>query len=343
MSQIWAEGFDHWITPATTVYNFISGGPSTLTTPLRTGPRVLRLGGDGNFRYIRRMVVNASEEHNTLIQGAAFYREVGGTQFACLQFLSDSVATSHMSIGIATNGAIQVKFGGDTGTVIAQTVAAFVPVNTWSYLEAKVVLGDAGVGSYEVRSNGITVIGPTTADTKNGGTKTVFDSFGLGGNDTAYADDWYVNNGAGSVNNGFSGDTEVLTCFTNADGTPLQFATTGSANHWDNVNEVHPSTADYNSGANDGDTDMYGLTDIAGSTGTIRSVMQAAMLRKTGTEVKYGRLTMKDASATVEGPSQVQSTSTVYYYFMRELAPAGGAWTTADVNGLNIGVVAKDS
>src|SRR5439155_2772463 len=92
---------------------------------------------------------------------------------------SDAGATFHVTLRVSTDGSLSVLRGPATGGVIAgPTAAGLVAVNTWVFLELQATLSDT-VGTAVVRINGTQVINATGLDTKNAGTKTVFDSVDL--------------------------------------------------------------------------------------------------------------------------------------------------------------------
>ena len=122
----------------------------------------------------------------------------------------DSNATIHSTVRVNTDGSLSVMRGSESGTVLATSAAGLVTAGTWCFIELKVRLHDTA-GSYEVRFNGSTVIGPTgSADTKNAGTGTVYDGITLN-TPSGVAQSWddlYLLTGSGET---FRGDQALGT------------------------------------------------------------------------------------------------------------------------------------
>lgn len=113
-----------------------------------------------------------------------------------LDFRSDAGVTNHCALRVGTNGIINVQRIG--GAVIGtSSPVGVIAINTWYFVEAQVKLHDT-LGTATVRVNGVAVAGGS-GDTKNSGTKTVFDQFRLastGAITTWFVDDVYVRNDA---------------------------------------------------------------------------------------------------------------------------------------------------
>lgn len=343
MSEVWRDSFDFYTGATGRGYNAAFGGHSA--TQARTGEKGIFVTSSGTSAEIKRMNDATSLDHATFYQGIAIKR-TDSNALGALVFCSDSMATVHVTVSVViATGAIQVARGTHTGTVLATSaVDLIMPDSTWHYLEAMVLLGDAGVGQYRVMLDGVEIIPLTTGDTKNGGTKTVFDSHGLRGNATCYLDDYYVCNGAGSINNTFYGDTEILARFPTADGDLIQLTPSAGSN-WSCVDDTGTATlSDYVTGQTDGNRDRYVMSDIPNA-GTVHSVSTIIAAAKVGTDTKYVRDNLKSGSTVSEGSSNVLSTSLAYMRAqVRELNPDGNiAWTPTAVNAIQVGPVVKDS
>jgi hypothetical protein len=148
----------------------------------------------------------ALAQSDTITVGFAWRRTDTGTGGRAICHLySDSGVTQHNRFEwIGTTNTLQVtRFG----TVIASTTFTFTQ-NTWYYLELQVKLHDTA-GFVIVRVNGTEVINTTGLDTKNVGTKTVYDQLrvlcGLT-SATNQVDDLYLSTGAGCP---FQGDHTI--------------------------------------------------------------------------------------------------------------------------------------
>lgn len=342
MGEVWRDSFDFYTGATGRGYNAAFSNHSI--TQARTGPKGMTL-ASATSGECKRINESTGLDHATFFQGIALKR-VDSNALGGLVFCSDSMATVHVTVSVViATGAIQVARGTHTGTVLATSATGLVPPDsTWHYLEAMVLLGDAGVGQYQVFLDGAEIIPLTTADTKNGGTKTVFDSHGLRGNNSCYLDDYYVANAAGSINNTFYGDTEVLALFPIGAGDLTQLTPSAGAN-WQCVDDTGTaSLTDYVSGLTDGDRDRYAMTQIPNA-GTIHSATITLAAAKLGTDAKFVRTNIKSGATVAEGTSKVLSTSLAYLApTMRELNPdTSAAWTPSQINAINVGPVVKDS
>ena len=90
----------------------------------------------------------------------------------------------------------RVRRGNAGGTVLGTTATGLIAINTWYYIELQVVLSDT-VGVVNLTIDGTSRLALTSQDTKNAGTKTVFDTMSLVGitGVTAKFDDLYRGHG----------------------------------------------------------------------------------------------------------------------------------------------------
>lgn len=124
-----------------------------------------------------------------------------------LQLESDAGVTNHVYLLVLSNGTLELRRG-DT-VLLAASAAGVIAANTWAYIEVQCRLGDSPNGLVTLRVNGTTLASPTSIDTKNVGTKTVFDSVCLTGPSSGVTnsfDDLYLKTGSGAS---FAGDTTV--------------------------------------------------------------------------------------------------------------------------------------
>ena len=124
-------------------------------------------------------------------------------------------------------------------------------------------------------------------DTKNAGTKTVFDSVPVDRFDqhrsanAAIYDDFYLMTGSGDTP---LGDIVIETLYPNGNGNANQFVGSDgdSTNNYLLVNETGaPVTSSYVADSTSGHQDMYALTDLVTSAGTVLGVCHSAYLAKT--------------------------------------------------------------
>lgn len=275
MSLILVESFE--APPTAEKWNWGSV-PSYATVP-RTGSRSMQLG------YTAQRLLTATEEHVTLIAGMAFRFNTALSSSGIpyfFQFYSDAGTTVHVAIGInISTRAIEVRRGDySTGTLLGSSTWVAPIDGLYRYIEAKAALHDS-TGEVVVKIDGSTVLTLTGQDTKNGGTKTVFDGVAFHvpqqtSSQANYADDFYLCNGAGTVNNDFLGPVKIETLYPSGNGNS-SMGVGSDADSTDNyllVDETGtPVTTDYVEFATTGDKDTYAFTDLTTTSGVVRGVV----------------------------------------------------------------------
>jgi hypothetical protein len=282
-----------------------------------------------------------AEEHATFIVGAAF--NWGGQNTRIFNFQSDAGATVHTTLRILPSGQVQVQRG--DGTVLAtSSFAQPMTPNTWHYVEFKATLHDT-TGSVYVRVDEVQVIAATGLDTKNGGTKTVYDHVFVNTDQACYWTDVYVCNGAGTVNSDFLGDIIVETLLPSGNGNSsvLVGSDGNSVNNYALVNEATPDSTTYVGSATTGDKDTYVFADLAHTSGAILGVVVSSYAAKSDAGARTGREVVR--SAGTDYPSATdQALSTTYaaYKEVHEVNPAtAAAWNIAAVNAAEFGFEAR--
>jgi hypothetical protein len=151
--------------------------------------------------------IPAINESATLTLGFAYRTaSVTSSSAAVAELCSDAAATTHNQLIVSNTGAV-VFARGTISNTLATSAASTIAIDTWYYFEVQVTLGDSAA-PFIVRLNG-TVLLSGSADTKNAGTKTVYDSIRLKGRSGGFAtlfDDLYLTMGAGAP---FKGDITV--------------------------------------------------------------------------------------------------------------------------------------
>jgi hypothetical protein len=144
--------------------------PAFTTVTGRTGIGV-QMSTNGKLIY----TIPPLDESDTLTLGFALTCNSLASNRPIMQLSSDSGGTTHLSIAATTTGAIEIRRGTPSGTVIFTTATGLIVAGVSAYVEIQVKLHDTA-GVVTVRVDG-TQTGPTTGlDTKNVGTKTTFDT-----------------------------------------------------------------------------------------------------------------------------------------------------------------------
>ena len=270
---------------------------------------------------------------------------LSGTDYYIFYLVGDGVSTGHLTLTVSASGALQVRRGsGGTGTIISSSASNIVANGAWGYVELRATIADSG-GKAIVRWNGVELIN-FTGDTKNGGTGTTIDSTYIRGGDTYKYDDIYVidpTTGSAPYND-FLGDVKVQSIFPNGNGTFSQ-GTGSDADSVDNyalLDEARAaSTTDYVD-LSTGEKDTYTYQDVTlPATSTIYAVQTVTHVQKTDT----GSITTADvarlgANESV-GAASVPGTSAEIKRTVWTAKPGGGAWSVADVNNTEFGVIAS--
>ena len=344
MSLIYVDGFDDNM--LTQKWTAVVGSPTTPSGRNGNGLHLLAPSSNSTSKVSKQ--VAAADEHATFIVGFA-YKPANVTStpatnstYGLVAFLSDSLATSHLTLCPNADGTVSVRRGGIAGTVLGTSVVSLT-AGVFQYIEMKATLHDS-TGIVTVKLNGTAIITLTGQDTKNAGTKTVFDGFGMGvmggiGSTTDY-DDLYLCNGAGSVNNDFLGDVAVETLLPSGNGSNSQFV--GSdGNSTDNyllVDESTPSSTDYAGSATSGNKDSYAMADLSRATGTVFGVVANPWVGNSDAGAQNFKHVCKSSGTTDVGTSTAINTTYQPYQKVYELNPdSAGAWTVTTVNAAEFG------
>jgi hypothetical protein len=218
MTLLWLDGFDTYGTtngsaPSPTgivgrIASAIAGESSLDIEAGRHNGRSLEFNSDGAdiIVYPASMTTNT-----TLIAGASFYIGdlsdlTGGTNVDLITF--NEGTNRSFSIRLLGSG-LAVSRG---ATYLESSKPGFILcAGCWYFIELKAKCSNT-VGQYEVRVNGIPVIGPSSAnvDTQNS-TQGYYDRVRITADIGFKVDDLYVCDAAGSTNNDFLGKIEVNT------------------------------------------------------------------------------------------------------------------------------------
>lgn len=229
----------------------------------------------GNGGEIRRFVPNSE----VIVGGAIKVDDLRAFRW---DFREGS--TVHVSVTVNAGGHVEVRRG--SGGTLLGTGTATLAVNTYAYLEARVLV-DNTAGLAEIRVNGTQDVLVTGTDTANGGTATldrwahVTNYLGaLVPSATSYLDDLVIVDGSS-----FLGDARVEALIPNGNGNSSQWIGSdgNSTDNYQLVDEV-PADADttYVESSTIGNKDTYACSDVKSTTGQVFAV-QTSMYAKTDT------------------------------------------------------------
>lgn len=336
MSLIFVDGFDDGLQSFKwTSYNGSTTGRSGSGMSLSTG----------NV-FTSKFSFNSPDESATIIYGAA-YKVAGAQQSAIVYFKSDNIATYHLTIATNTAKGIDV-FRGQFGTLLGSSVSNVIVPGGFQYIEVKATLSDT-VGAVVVKVDGVTVVNLATQDTKNAGTKTVFDGLEFNQNFASFAavwDDMYVCNNAGSVNNDFLGDCSVQTIYPDGNGNSSQWvgSDADSVNNYLLVDENGaPNTSDYVESGTATNIDTYTFGNVTGTPDSIIGVVSRVHAAKSDAGAQLMRQTARIGGVNYPHGTDISlSTSYTGYARFMETSPATSvAWTQSEIDGAEFGVEAR--
>lgn len=289
-----------------------------------------------------------ADEHATFIAGAGFFYSTPA-DFEVMRFMSDNVATAHVTISCNIIGQIRADRGTrGSGNVLGTSAKSVFPPSSWHFIEAKVTLSDT-VGVCVVRVDGVEVINVTGQDTKNAGTKTVFDTMLWGSasgstNPGEIVDDIYFCNGAGTTSNDFLGEGRIRVLMPNGNGAfSAGLGSDGnSVNNYQLVNEVNMpnSLSTYVDLANTNDEDTYTFDDLTETSGTIAAIQISTTGQKTDAGARnLAHVTRIGGTDYVSADQTLASGSFGWQITRRDVSPATStAFTRAELNGAEFGV-----
>lgn len=347
MSLIFMDSFDDGLSSQKWT-QFIAGTISTATP--RTGTSYLN--GTTNGVIVSRSFA-AADRHATFIVGMG-YRQVSNADRIEMTFLnlaSDATATVHLGFRRNDDGSISIYRGGifvngnnNGGTLLATSAPNIILVGNWYHIEIKAVLHDT-TGSVDVRVNNTSVVS-FAGDTKNGGTETVFSSlrvFSNAGGDSqnSLLDDFYVLNGAGTLNNDFKGDSRIHNLLPDGNGNYSQFV--GSdGNSVDNyllVDEAVPNVTDYVGSGIDGNKDSYAFPDLPAPVTAVWGAAQRAYAISSDAGTRAARNLVRIAGADFTGPDYNVGAAALMFESLYDASPATTVqFTVAEFNGAEWGI-----
>lgn len=324
------------------------------TQTLRTGVTGLCLSQTGTASWVD-YTIPAPNESDVITLGAwVRVANTGPAGAEIVNLRSDAGVTAHNRLYVTTVAALRFDRG---TTSIATTAASLVTLNVWHFMELQCRLHDTA-GFVIVRWDGAEVINATGLDTRNAGTKAVYDRIRLGSNTVggiAALDDFYVRTGAGETFAGqrrFGSCTETLrepfenlTNWATVSGAPAIVAgRTGNAVQLTNTNVIA-----YNFPAPSQSYEF--IVGFWLSIGTVITAADFLSIRSDSGAVLHcnlrlnanGSLTLLRAGSTQVGPASPLGTlavNTSYYLELHFLFHDTGGFMDVRVNGASVMTVA---
>ena len=350
MSLLWIDGFDHFTNGANRnllddVYVF-PGNTGVNDVGVfgvgRTGGRAV-FNDEGGTQIgtpeMFAMVVSGLSTDATWIVGFACRIQHTFTEETEFLQFKDSSGDFQFTINYRS-GCFNVRQGSIDATVIG--VCKAPPCRTWFFFEIK-ILFHASAGTITIRLNEEEVLaltGLNTAHASGGELRTNAIWFcGSNSSQRTEYDDFYICDGAGSLNNNFLGDVAGKRLTPNGNGTTNNFTGSDgdSTDNYLQVDEDGQDTNTYNSSTTIGHKDLYAFTNLSSTPSAIAG-LHIASYDMTSTSGTFGHLVRSNVTEDLSA-AITPGTSFTNHYSVWETDPdTSAAWTEAGVNAAEFGV-----
>lgn len=338
MTLLWTESWDG---AGTTVANY---GDGKWNSALSNGQIVAGKTGNclqhnSGARWAH--VFTSSDAHATFIAGFAYKQSSDINGIYIFSFMFEGETTERVRLRTANTRKFNLEPGSGVTVTNGSANNEIITNGVWQFVEIKVVRTGTTTGTAEVRVDGTTVINATLTLPNNGldwGGFNIFDNAST--TTVPFMDDLYICNGAGSLNNDFLGEVEVIAIFPNGNGNSSQFV--GSdGNSTDNyllVDETTPNDSDWVESSVDDEKDLYTYGDVSSANGVagVMVTTRATWVVDAKEYAVVSRLSATEVdSADITPGSDTNFDNDVVIF---ETKPGGGAWTVTDVNNAEFGV-----
>lgn len=310
-------------------------------------PGTQAMGGNGGQGQAKRIVA-AADEHATFIAGGAFWRSATVADAPLISLMSDAGATTHLTVSrVDSGGLCRVWRGAVGGTLLGTSTLPIMGTGgVYYYLEVKATLDDS-VGAVEVLIDGTSILSLTGIDTKNAGTKTVFDAaqwYAPGSN--WQLSDVYLCNGAGSLNNDFLYAPRIYALAPSGNGNSSMGVNqaSNSTNNYDSVNDWPTNPAGYVDLLATDDKDTYAFDDVTGlpTTNAVKGAMVWSYAQKTDAGARTLKHVARSGSSETDVTSAPDLVNGTYGLVGApfETLPGGGTFDIAALNAMEFGIKA---
>lgn len=261
-----------------------------------------------------------------------------------LEVFNTSTGSSAFGFQIKGDGSVDIETGAagpqNLGTVLTTLAAGTITSGEWYFMELYWIASQTS-GTWKLAINGAEVFAQTGVDTyAASGTVDLDWGYYLqldtsGGSTTIDVDDFFVWDGHADL----IGPVEHEALIPNAD-LETDGVVTGSANHFENVDERPPTDTERNTLTPGGTVqrERYGLTDRTLTGDVLGFSVVANMSDPDGTTDAH--IIVEEAATEISGPSVVLTTTptTRHVAGPYEQMPDAGAMDTAAMNALTVGV-----
>ncbi|MFN3576071.1 MAG: hypothetical protein ACK4TJ_03695 [Tabrizicola sp.] len=248
--------------------------------------------------------------------------------------LRDNAGTAILTFVVQTDGSIQVKRGGATGTLLG-TTSAQIPQNSWQHIEFYATRS-ATAGQVEIRLNNNVILSLTGQNTGSADWSVLHIGCQRAVSGQVHAgvclDDLIVWDKTGGQFNDFPGPKGVYALLPNADTVVADWSVVGAAAGHAAISEVGPDDdASYILSGGAGDVSEFGLQDLPPGVGLVSAVVPVSLMRSP--EAAQARVDVVSGASVATGTARFLPTAYDYWQEPVYLDPDTGApWTRAGVN-----------
>ena len=354
MALLFIDSFDHYVTADLiekyTSAGSVSGTGSTLSIASsgRHSSNAFRWvtgGSPTTTGSLQRTLVPADA---TAVVGVAF-RTTGAPGTLGYQLLAiRDASVTQIYLRLNTDLTLSVLRGSHTsGAIALGTTTAALSLNTYAYLELKVLIANSG-GTIGLCINGVSVLSLTSQDTQqtavagwNAVSVGQCESPGSSSaNCTFDYDDLYVLDGSGSAPwNTFLGDVRVDARYPTAEGANAAWTPLSGTDNALMVDEVAPDdNTTYNATGTVGATDTHVVQDAPVAGATIYGVQHCLSMAKSDAGVCQIAPVIRHGSTDYVGAAIAPSTSYAYGLQIAQVNPGTSAqWAESDFNSAEFG------
>lgn len=354
MSLLWADGFDDYDYDAAASTGAVageyetysdsgSGATNDITVDVvgRRGSGALKIGGTSSGSYAQKSLAAALTE----IYVAMAVSPAASVATTLFSFFSG--ATCQVSVLTTAAGALEVRRGTATGTVIGTSASGLIPTGAFTQIQMRLTISDT-TGVVQIRLNGSTsyALNLSAQDTNNGAAAVSVDSVRLGYTGasamttvTTY-DDFVIWDTTGSVMNTWVGDVRVDSYAPNGEGDTQNFTTSTGSTHYTLVDEASPDATDYVQSATLNDKELFAFADMTHTPTNIYGVVPTVAALKDDAGNRSIKLLAKSGGTEALSASDIAlSTTRTRCIGVMETDPnTAAAWTKTAFNAAQFGV-----
>jgi len=301
--------------------------PQDLITTGRFGGQCLNINGGGGTEDTVKTFWGTAL--STLTVGFAF--KAGGTSWNIME-LRNGTSTNCIAINSTATGALEVRRGSRSGTVLGTSPAGVAPSNTWIYIELSLTIS-ATVGTVDLNVDGLSQISLTAQNT---GTTSI-DSINFCENSAggqSYFDDVYVRDDLTRL-----GPSRIESLIPNSDVSGGVWTPSTGTSGWACIDETQANgDTDYISASSVGDQSLFECTDLSTTPLNVYAVQIVTNSEKTDAATRAIKHAISDGTTTATSGDKALLSAYGFQNTIFLTAPDGSAWNGTKVNALKAGV-----